>query len=426
MANALIVNVSVFCSKDGGDSYINYGELVQGEGDYEIWRGSIPGQPAGTHLICTIDATNDLGYMGTESLQEIVWGSALDTGAQGELQEGAENTQGILVRKIYYPEHIFPVLCFSGRKLLENGLFKWEIENQGNTAKTIRVASEVLGWSYPEVTTITLQAGEAQAIPQFPSFKKEILENNELMVASIRFTVQNGNETIYDDTQKIEIYAADNMIWTLSQAFDAAPLIIAWVTPNDNDTIGGIIKIAKERMPDRALMGYLRKDKYDVLKEVGAIWYTLQEDMGISYVNSPITFAKGFAQKVKLPRTSIETKSANCIEGTVLMASVLENLGIETEIILVPGHAFLGFYLSPGGDKLFIETTFLGSTTTISNNSFKNAVEAGIEEYNKAIDEIKSAHITTGDLSKVMQSGYAIIPVKQMREDFGITPLPIK
>ena len=36
-----------------------------------------------------------------------------------------------------------------------------------------------------------------------------------------------------------------------------------------------------------------------------------------------------------------------CIELTLLLASALEHIGLHTEIVIIPGHAFLGVAITP-------------------------------------------------------------------------------
>ncbi len=59
---------------------------------------------------------------------------------------------------------------------------------------------------------------------------------------------------------------------------------------------------------------------------------------------------------------SLSAKNANCIDGTVLLCSFLQKMGLESYIVLVPGHAFLAFDSSLMGDIICIETTKLGET----------------------------------------------------------------
>src|SRR4029077_11411867 len=67
-------------------------------------------------------------------------------------------------------------------------------------------------------------------------------------------------------------------------------------------------------------------------------------------------------QRTRLPRESLRHKSANCIDGTVLMASLLEAASLHPAIVLVPGHAFVGWETWEGSDEWdYLETTMIAS-----------------------------------------------------------------
>ncbi len=67
-------------------------------------------------------------------------------------------------------------------------------------------------------------------------------------------------------------------------------------------------------------------------------------------------------QRIRLPRETLEKRSANCIDGTVLMASVLEAASLNPAIVLVPGHAFLAWEMQNGSNEWdYLETTLIGS-----------------------------------------------------------------
>ena len=67
-------------------------------------------------------------------------------------------------------------------------------------------------------------------------------------------------------------------------------------------------------------------------------------------------------QRTRLPRESLRHKSANCIDGTVLMASLLEAASLHAAIVLVPGHAFVGWETWPGTDEWdYLETTMIAT-----------------------------------------------------------------
>ena len=82
-------------------------------------------------------------------------------------------------------------------------------------------------------------------------------------------------------------------------------------------------------------------------------------------MNSVVTFTpeEGFAdQRVRLPRQALEEGQANCIDGTVLFASLLEAVSLSPAIVIVPGHAFVAWETwSDSGKWRHLETTVIGS-----------------------------------------------------------------
>ncbi len=49
------------------------------------------------------------------------------------------------------------------------------------------------------------------------------------------------------------------------------------------------------------------------------------------------------SQHVRLVGESSKSNQANCVDGSVLIASVLEKIGIETDLVKVPGQMFVRF-----------------------------------------------------------------------------------
>ena len=79
-------------------------------------------------------------------------------------------------------------------------------------------------------------------------------------------------------------------------------------------------------MPGRRIWGYQGKpDPEATATQVKALFDALKE-AGIAYVDSVIDFgtAGQVTQRTRLPRESLRHRSANCIDGTVLFASLLE------------------------------------------------------------------------------------------------------
>lgn len=92
------------------------------------------------------------------------------------------------------------------------------------------------------------------------------------------------------------------------------------------------------------------------LESIYLVWQDLVQ-RGLRYQN--LTAADGIAQRCRLVHESIGSGNANCIDGTVLLASFTEAMGIDSYIVLLPGHALL---CADGGDHwIFVETTAMGA-----------------------------------------------------------------
>ncbi len=105
--------------------------------------------------------------------------------------------------------------------------------------------------------------------------------------------------------------------------------------------------------------------------QVYAFWKVLK-DRNITYStisNNGYKAKKVFSQRVRLLEDVMDKSLANCIDGTVLLASCIMPSGIPATIVIIPGHAFLGYKVDVSEDKkvkkwvtLYLETTMLGGS----------------------------------------------------------------
>ena len=93
-------------------------------------------------------------------------------------------------------------------------------------------------------------------------------------------------------------------------------------------------------------MASYQTDAPGVQAQVAAIHKALRES-SLTYVNSVLYFGVVpgvVGQRVRLPREALAVRSANCIDGVVLLlASLLEAASLHPALVLVPGHAFLAW-----------------------------------------------------------------------------------
>jgi len=129
----------------------------------------------------------------------------------------------------------------------------------------------------------------------------------------------------------------------------------------------------------------------ELLQSIALLWQDLAA-RGLRYQN--LTAADGMAQRCRLVHESLGSANANCIDGTVLLASFLEAIGIDSYLVMVPGHAFL--MAGMDGHYLPIETTKLGSQvsgdlTTIFDDQFRILRESDALFRSNAVHSLESA-----------------------------------
>jgi hypothetical protein len=153
----------------------------------------------------------------------------------------------------------------------------------------------------------------------------------------------------------------------------------AFVT-EDAPWIDTLIGDAFQGVPVQAL-GYQRGE-LDVIKQVAVVYQYLRK-RGVKYSSITTGSGSGASQRVqsqvvRFPSESIKTSQANCVDGTVLMASILRKIGIDAYIVTGPGHAMLGFLGTRGvSGQEALKHFFVVETTAIGDADFDVAFKAG-------------------------------------------------
>jgi hypothetical protein len=230
-------------------------------------------------------------------------------------------------------------------------LISTRIRNNGDRPRTVCVSTSIEGFTAHARETVVCPPGEQQLVDQFPTFFPEAVARlDEFCVATVALEVINleTGVPIVRRTLPIRLLARQTaVLYQLDPQTgsyrDLRHTLGAWVTPNSRQILE-LLRVAADYSSLKAMRGY-QVDEAGILEHVRAIFEALKAAQ-IVYVNSVDAFGgvEGqFLQRVRTPSESLASKSANCIDGTVLMASLLEATGIEAAIVLVPGHAYLGW-----------------------------------------------------------------------------------
>lgn len=228
---------------------------------------------------------------------------------------------------------------------------------------------------------------------------------------SVAVTID-GNEPV-EQTRRISVRSINDCPF-VSEDEDGRKVSLGFLFAayvNENHPV--VDKLLREALDSGGVssFGGYQGSADDVLKEIGAVWKALKK-RGFAYssITRPSKNGKTItSQHVRLIGDSIRTSQANCVDGSVLFASVFRKLGMDPFLVSVPGHMFVGVYLdSQKKEYACIETTMLG------NSTFAEAVRSGNKDFKKYRSKLNAAENKDPD--------YEIIDIAEARE-MGILPL---
>jgi hypothetical protein len=272
------------------------------------------------------------------------------------------------------------------------------VEYSSNTPITLLVNVDIPGFSQVQTRTVNASS-TVQTIPFTPPLMSHILRS---------FTTED-NTSLHvwvTDTQGHTYYINDTPLllhsrWLMSWMAANRLMIAAWVTPRDPAVTELVTKAMKylpaEPAPaPKGMIGYdeasfcasgnsrcSTNQRKQVADQVDAIFDALRVDYGIRYVQASVPYggtADGVAdtQVVKLPSEVLQARSGMCVELTALLASAVESIGLDAEIVIIPGHAFLGVAVTPDDrhfqywDAVLVNNDVAGSSANIFTDGVYN------------------------------------------------------
>ncbi|MDD3195686.1 MAG: hypothetical protein PHU68_07780 [Paludibacter sp.] len=131
----------------------------------------------------------------------------------------------------------------------------------------------------------------------------------------------------------------------------------------DHPMIDQILREALDTRIVNRFMGYQGRNSGYVDKQVYALWNVLQKRnfKYSSVANTSLSSNVVFSQRVRTFGDALNSSQINCVDGSVLFASLLRAINIEPILVRIPGHMFVGYYTdSHRQKKSFIETTMIG------------------------------------------------------------------
>lgn len=269
-------------------------------------------------------------------------------------------------------------LGFSIKTNLPNVVLKWEIESKDKSLFDIDsgyISCNELRNSQNFMPKISWN---------FKNLSRH--ETNAPVSISFRLTDPNTGRKV-EKLVNVSLRSINDCLLAYNQK-DYRSMFVAYIN-EDHPEIDKILKEALDTKMINSIDGYqpfgfdppsdkkkfvemYNEAKKEVDLQVAAIWRVLH-NRGFKY--SSITDNSGdnnqsiISQTVRTFDSAMKTKQANCVDGTVVLASILKRIGLTTYLVLVPGHCFLAYKDDGKSDNLtYLETTMMSHDSYMSKS----------------------------------------------------------
>ena len=227
-------------------------------------------------------------------------------------------------------------------------------------------------------------------IPIKATFNNRILEVDEDTGVQVEVKLTYLRDGQKDDitlTQPMTIYGKNAIVWSDSQ------MIGSFVTPKDDTLRDYVRQVVNSYLPEA---GPLNQNLVSAMT-----YFSSLTASGTNYIidpNTPFTELRDDQiDYVQFPRETLHLKSGDCDDLSVLISAGLENLGIRTAFIEIPGHLFVMFDTGLAAEEAYLISqdssllaikdgnVWIPLEATMVNTNFNEAWAEGARKYQLAL-----------------------------------------
>jgi hypothetical protein len=273
---------------------------------------------------------------------------------------------------------------------------------------TLRVDSDL--FLQPLEVALSPRDGAATLTPDLPWNFDALRRMGQMQPQTFVATVTADGKTAVQSTLLCSMHSVNEAVSRIfiassGQWQDTSVCFAAFVN-EDHPWINSVLQEAIASGSVRAFTGY-QNGPQSVLQQAQAIWDALAA-RGLSYVNVATdsgTSPQVSTQYVRFLDQSVHDQGANCVDASVLFASILRRIGLKPVLLFRPGHCFTAFYDSVDATHLVaFETTMLG------NASFAAAAAEGGKELQATLPFLGTPQYSIVDIALCRQQGINPIP----------------
>lgn len=220
----------------------------------------------------------------------------------------------------------------------------------------------------PSVITCTLpEAGQKYVVrPKIKYKYDQLAKRTQTGPVTVTYKVE-GDDSEAEKTEILTLRSINDCPYSIAKdgKWTSVRFMFAAYVNEQHPFVDKVLREALDTRIVGSFAGYQRKNATDVYRQAYAIWHALSiRDVRYSSITKTVAMSDSVgSQHIRLIDESINNGQANCVDGSVLMASVLRKITIEPILVHVPGHCYLAFFLDDECKELTaIETTMIGST----------------------------------------------------------------
>ena len=190
--------------------------------------------------------------------------------------------------------------------------------------------------------------------------------NNQAEPVSVAVTVEMNGKDMGQRVRTFSVRSINECLLgyvTNGTRFHDTGILFAAYVNEENPMIDQLLREALNTRIVNRFLGYQSGNADGVDKQVYALWNVLQKrNFRYSSVsNTSLSSNVVFSQRVRTFDDALESSQINCVDGSVLFASLLRAINIVPILVRTPGHMFVGYYTdSEHRNKNFLETTMIG------------------------------------------------------------------
>lgn len=297
----------------------------------------------------------------------------------------------------------------------------------------VRIHIGETAFSYESISEFVLEKSNTDYLiyPEI-GWKYDVLRNNtQALPISLAVSVEKNKVNLGTQIVTLSVRSINECMLGYvdyqNRYRDTSIMFAAYVN-EDNDMIDGLLREALNSRIVNRFWGYQDNNPRTVDKQVYALWHVLQKRnfKYSSISNSSLSSNVVFAQRVRTFDDALKSAQINCVDGSVMFASLLRAINIDPVLVKTPTHMFVGYYLDrQHSDTAFVETSMIGdvnlddyfpeeqldstmvgkSQKQVSSITFEKAKEyAGrMYEANRAAIESRSQGFTVIEISDAVR-----------------------